>query len=435
MVGAGVAVIAFALMFAGLFIYLTLNERLNVQLYTALDERAETARDLAVDRSPPGLAAALESHGITAKIVGPDGVTHRSAPIASQLRFDPSGIVDRKGTDIESTVIELDDGMTAEIFISRDLNEQILTGLLALFATACVFALAFAGVLLHKVAEFSLAPLKDVVRTADRTASGVLGERLRPDNTESLLGQLAVSYDRMLDQLEAALVRAQAAEIATRQFVDDAAHQLRTPLAAVRSSSEAIVTEQDPEIRDRLLSNMTREVRRANVILTSLLTLARLDEGTKRAVEPTDLVAVCEHEVARMQDLQPGLTITCDLDDELNGLWLMDHFGIREIMANLLDNARKHALTRITVTGGLRHQLDGQSCLEVRVDDDGPGIPDGGNELIFQRFATLDGLDGSGLGLPVARGIARAQAGDVVYEEGTFIVRLPANRAAAEVAG
>ena len=92
---------------------------------------------------------------------------------------------------------------------------------------------------------------------------------------------------------------------------------------------------------------------------------------------------------------------------------------VSEVLANVLDNARRHASRRIDlVVAAADHTV------EIRVVDDGPGLPDPLVERAFERFVSLDGKGGSGLGLPIARGLARAHGGDLTYEGG-FVLRLP----------
>ncbi|MDP8930617.1 MAG: HAMP domain-containing histidine kinase, partial [Actinomycetota bacterium] len=98
----------------------------------------------------------------------------------------------------------------------------------------------------------------------------------------------------------------------------------------------------------------------------------------------------------------------------------LDADEVSEAIANLLDNARRYATTRVTL--GVERR---DTAVLVRVTDDGPGVPPGEEERIFARFATLDPSGGSGLGLPIAREVARAHDGDLTYEDGSFVLTLP----------
>jgi signal transduction histidine kinase len=100
---------------------------------------------------------------------------------------------------------------------------------------------------------------------------------------------------------------------------------------------------------------------------------------------------------------------------------VLDPDATREALANLLDNARRHARDRIDVT--VRRSGD---VVEISVGDDGPGLPPGAEVRAFERFASLDGRGGSGLGLPIARAYIEGQGGRLVYDKGRFAIRLPA---------
>jgi signal transduction histidine kinase len=217
----------------------------------------------------------------------------------------------------------------------------------------------------------------------------------------------------MLDAQERALASAREAEARSRRFLADAAHQLRTPVAGVRAASEALLHNPQPDEQDRLVAHLAREATRTGRLLDGLLRVAQLDRGATPVRRPTDLVALLAEEVERQQALAPSLAI--ELDTAGDAVCPVDADALREAVANLLDNARRHATDRITV----RLRVAGGQAL-VRVADDGPGLAAGTEEAVFDRFASLDDRGGSGLGLPIARGIARAHGGEVVWRDGAF---------------
>jgi PAS domain S-box-containing protein len=231
---------------------------------------------------------------------------------------------------------------------------------------------------------------------------------------------LSSTLDNTVEALAKAADEARQAEAVTRQFLADVAHQIRGPVARMRSCAETLLRGPKAEERDRLLAHMVRETSRAGRLVTSLLTIARLDQGLALVPERCDLVALCTDEAERAGGLAPhlevGVTVTGVGDQGRE----FDVSAVREIMANLLDNARRHARHRIEVGVGCRDDI-----VEIRVLDDGPGLADDLVERAFERFATLDGKGGSGLGLPIARGLARAQGGDLSYEERAFVLWLP----------
>ncbi len=220
-------------------------------------------------------------------------------------------------------------------------------------------------------------------------------------------------------ELEAALAEARTDQDSYRRFLADAAHQLRTPLAGILACSEALLRGQAGEEGDRLFANLVRETSRSVRLVADLHTLARLDDGERLQPRQTDLVGLCRDEISRVWSLAPQLDVVL----RAPGLvWSaeMDERAVREILANLLDNARRHAHARIVVA-----IVPGEQTVDIRVADDGTGVAPDAVDTIFQRFVSLDGLGGCGLGLPIARDLARASGGDLVYRDGGFVISLP----------
>ena len=223
----------------------------------------------------------------------------------------------------------------------------------------------------------------------------------------------------LVARLQQRAVEARDAERRGREFLAYAAHQLRTPIAAIRSTVEALVVSGD-EDRDQLLTSIARESARAGRLVNALLRVARLDQHEALPRVPTDVVGVVNAEVQRLQTAASPLVWQVDAP-EAGVVTVGDPESLAEAMAALLDNARRHARTRVTV--GVRALGD---TVEVAVSDDGPGLPPGSGETAFDRFVSLDGRGGTGLGLPIARGIAEAHGGTLTYEDKAFVVRLPA---------
>lgn len=227
---------------------------------------------------------------------------------------------------------------------------------------------------------------------------------------------------RLLDRLadaEAEVAEVRAAHASSRRFVANAAHQLRTPITGIQASAEALLRGVATGDRDTLLANVVRETSRATRIVADLLKLARVDNGHPLKPAPCDLVKVCSDEVSRAWSLAPRLDVRLRAPS-LEWHVEVDEFAVREIVSNLLDNARRHAETEVVV------ELESSDeSVEVRVRDDGPGVPDDQAERIFERFTSLDGLGGTGLGLAIARELSRAHKGDLRYEGRAFVLRLP----------
>lgn len=221
--------------------------------------------------------------------------------------------------------------------------------------------------------------------------------------------------------LQEALDEATAAEAGGKQFLADAARHLHAPVSGIHAGVESLLHGAVGEERERLLAGLVREAARGARLVTSLLRLARLDAGEQLAPAPCDLVGVCTAQADRIRLRSPHLDVHVLAQPPLPAAPHLDGQAVREILAELLDNARRHAAGRITVSIAASDDR-----VEARVCDDGPGIPAGTAEQVFERFTSFDGLEGAGLGLSIARELARLHGGDLGYEDGAFVLRLTA---------
>ncbi len=253
----------------------------------------------------------------------------------------------------------------------------------------------------------------------DRTGRVVAASAISRDVSEQRW--MAETLDRTLAALQGALNEARASEETTRRFLADAAHQLRTPMAGIGACAETLLRGAEPEDADRLLATMVRETSRAARLITSLLRIARLEQGqVGGGVAPVDVVALCAAEVERLSLLSPDLDVRLAVGTEPASLLPLDAAACQEVLSNLGDNARRHAVRRIVL-----HVDADQQVVRLRMADDGPGVPAEQREEVFERFVSLDGRGGSGLGLPIARGLARAMGGELRCANG-FVLELPA---------
>jgi two-component system, OmpR family, sensor kinase len=419
----GLTVFTLLLVALGTFVVLSLRSSLEQTLDELLADRAELVQQLHRTDGTEELARHLAAAGIPAVVTDADGdVLGQAEPATSSFgQGPPAAFLDVPDPRV-SRLVTLPDGAEVEVFATRAGVDATLRRVVTLLTMGAIGAVGLAAALLHRVTGTALAPLTAMVSSTRRTAEGRRGERLRPDDPTTELGRLAVAHDEMLDALEAAVERAEDAEERTRRFLDDAAHQLRTPVAGIRATVESLLslTDADPEVHDRLMANLVRETSRASRLLRDLLTMARLDTGRPPARTETDLEALCREEVERTRSLAPHLEVGCQPASESLPALVVDRAGVQEVVANLLDNARRHAGTTIE----LRLSRDG-SVVHLEVRDDGPGVTPGAEELVFERFATLDGKGGSGLGLAIARSIAEAHSGGLAYRDGRFVLTLP----------
>ena len=229
----------------------------------------------------------------------------------------------------------------------------------------------------------------------------------------------------LLAALRRAMQQSQESEQRSKEFLAYAAHQLRTPVAGVRASAEALVLTESPARREQLAANLTVEANRLGRLVRSLLRLTRLDQGDPIQPVVCDVHGLLRAEIERVRLLAPHLDVRLQAPPTpLTGL-LLDPAAVAEIVSNLLDNARRHATDRVDV---ILHVSSSQ--LRLSVGDDGPGLPTGGEERAFDRFVSLDGHGGSGLGLSIARSLAQAHGGELVYAARRFVLTLPAVQSA-----
>jgi two-component system, OmpR family, sensor kinase len=319
----------------------------------------------------------------------------------------------------------LPDGTTVYLSASRASIDRSVTNLLLVELLVAAAALALATLLVVQVTRTALSPLSAVIETATRIAHGDSKLRLEPSRTDTELGSLAAAFDQMVDALERAVEEARASDAATRRFLADASHELRTPIAALQASVETLLREQPerPE-RDRLEAAVARDSERLGRLVKDLLGLARLEARPSRL--PVDLASIARRLVEEAQARAPRAEIGFSARDDatVSG----DPDALERVLRNLIDNA----VAAIQPGGKVELQirrLDGH--VEAQITDDGPGVPDHERRRIFERFVRLDpGKPGHGLGLAIARRIAQQHEGDLSCDPApsgaSFTLRLPA---------
>jgi two-component system OmpR family sensor kinase len=316
------------------------------------------------------------------------------------------------------------DGTRVALSASTSPIDREVRRLLLIEIAVALGALALAAVLLQRITRTALRPLTHVARTAARIAGGATSERLRPSRTDTELGSMAAAFDRMVDALAVAVARARESEETMRRFLADASHELRTPVAALQASAETLLREQPGRPRrDVIEARLAGDSARLGRLIDDLLGLARL-EASEPAWSPVDLAPVAQ---AAIDDFGDGVMLDpCETAEVLG-----DESALARVVRNLLDNARAAAgpaaLIHVSVTTYGNHA-------QLSVCDDGPGVHEADRERIFERFVRLssNGTGGSGLGLSIARRIARQHNGDVtcdaVQRGARFTLRLPLAR-------
>lgn len=356
----------------------------------------------------PGSSGSAPSGSAPSGSVPSDPPSRPSAPAVTGTTVKAAGPVLFVRTMLPST------GQTLTLSVDSSQVGATVQRLVVLELIGGVVALALAALLLGRVVATALRPLDHMTALARQIAAGDRGQRLGTGRPDTELGRTAGAFDDMLDELESALRASTAADLRLRSFLSDVSHELRTPLTGLAATTEALlVSEPDADERERAYVTLVRETQRAGRLVDDLLTVTRLDTGMSLQTGPVDLREVATQELERIATLEPQLTLRLEAPAAV--VVRGDAVRLGQIIGNLLSNARTaagpagHVTTTITTTPhGWR--LD--------VHDDGPGVAPVDRERIFERLVRLDDSrsrerGGFGLGLPIARMLARAHGGDL----------------------
>ncbi len=277
--------------------------------------------------------------------------------------------------------------------------------LLLLIATPLL--LATMAALSWVVIGAALRPVEALSRGAEAVTAHRTGARLPVPAADDEIHRLAVTLNGMLARLQAANER-------QREFVADAAHELRSPLTSARTQLEVGLRHgQSNDEWTQTARGVLADTGRMARLVDDLLVLARLDAGPDVAVAPVDLHEMAAAVVERYDDARVPVVVESAGDGELRVRG--DHEALSRVLVNLVDNAVRFADSRVVV--GLAASGDEAT---VSVVDDGPGVPEADRERVFERFTRLDesrarGADdsGAGLGLAIARSIVVSHGGTI----------------------
>jgi two-component system OmpR family sensor kinase len=283
------------------------------------------------------------------------------------------------------------------------------------------------------VVRLGLRPLDRIGQTADQIAAGDLSHRVEPATQRTEVGRLGLALNAMLDRLEQAFSEREQSQRRLRQFLADASHELRTPLAAVRGYAELfrIGATREPADVELAMRRIEHEARRMGVLVSDLLTLARMDEAPARPHERVELKALAQDAVEDAHATAPEreITLTAAADTAVVG----DAHELRQVLANLIRNALVHTPADTAIEVGLQRENE---TVVLTVRDHGPGLPAGSSERLFERFWRAErgrerGRAGAGLGLAIVDGLVKAHGGQITAGNADgggaiFAVRLPA---------
>lgn len=297
------------------------------------------------------------------------------------------------------------------VVVTQDANPYERSEAYALAAQIIlgVIAVSLAGAVAWRVSRKALEPVARMARTATEWSEHDLTHRFDLGPPTNELAALGETLDHLLDRVAQAIRSEQ-------RLTSELAHELRTPLTAIRGSAEIaqLRPPSDPELRDDLAAIATA-TRRMETVITTLLALARAPQAA------TDEASHIADAVARVGALVPSrLTLDVDVPADLPAVAASADLVVRAL-APLVENAVQHASSVVTMTARA-----GGSTVELCVSDDGSGVAEEAREHLFEPGHS--GRASSGLGLGIARRVARSLGGDVTLRDpatAEFVLTLP----------
>ncbi|WP_416979876.1 sensor histidine kinase [Streptomyces sp. T028] len=298
----------------------------------------------------------------------------------------------------------------------------VVSGDAAVIVTVELAGLTGVAVVSTAVVRRELRPLERAADTADAIAAGGFGHRLTVAATDPTteVGRLTEALNGMLEQIQAALSARERSEERMRQFVADASHELRTPLQSLRGYAELYQRGALPDTAavDEAVERMLSEIHRMTRLVESLLTLARFDVEDAADLEPVNLSRIAHDSCRDAAAVEPERPFRLAIEAEV--VVLGDEAQLRSLLANLLGNVRMH--TPADTPCRVEVRTTGDEVL-LRVEDEGPGIPEDAVAHVFDRFYRADKgrsrtRGGSGLGLAIVAAVSELHGGRIHLDSG-----------------
>jgi two-component system, OmpR family, sensor kinase len=468
-----VLVIAAALIVLGLFVV----RQTRADLLAQVDDRMRGALiRRPKDTAPPTQTAVPaiddEPRASARLIVIPSGAIVTFGPSGTQAKPDPRPVLDRKwvtrelrhragpgrGKTVRSSSVNFRYRVMAVVLADGNLGveatpltvvDKSVRELIRTLIVGSLLVLAGAALTAYAVLRRSLRPLATMANAASRIASGNVSLDPGAASPHPELHDLGVALNTMVGRLRAstaertaALEQKNAIERKLRRFVSDASHELQTPITSIRGWAELYrqggLT--DPGALSNAMARVETESARMGRLVDDLLTLARSDEQREPRRRPVDVGPICADAVTDAGAVDPSRIVT--LSDsrgvDSSGQQSMvagDPDSLRQVIDNLLSNARRYTPTGTPIEVNLRGAEDSVSIV---ISDNGPGFPVKDLAHIFDRFWRMEhhrddpatAVRGSGLGLAIVHAIVDAHGGEVTAENrpsggATVIVRLP----------
>jgi signal transduction histidine kinase len=428
------ATVLVVLLLAG-FAVVRVHERLLVE---AVDERLEQAADDA-GRTPtsgtlraPGdddSVAQLVRDGAVVAVAPATAKSVLTAPIApapgragAVVVRDVPGVLEGEGTHRVRSVV-LPDATTLHLAINLDDVRESTDALRRALAAAIPLVTVVLGAVIWWFVGRAILPVEAIRAQVSAIGPDDLDRRVPVPEADDEIAQLAQTMNGMLDRLERSAGQ-------QRRLVADASHELRSPLARMRAELEVDLAHPDGADLVATHRSALEEVVGLQRLVDDLLDLARPDGvgPSLRSLEPVDLDDLVLRAARRVRDTGRVTLAT----SEVGAVQVIGEAPrLERMVANLLDNAVRHAATAVTV--GLHDHGDGMALLVV--DDDGPGIPPADRARVVEPFTRLDaaraaGSGGAGLGLAIVQEIAAAHGGSLAITDrpgggARFVVTLP----------
>jgi two-component system OmpR family sensor kinase len=330
----------------------------------------------------------------------------------------PEGAVDYLAVPVEDSR-----GDTRGVFVVahfRDREKATLDTAVRATAGVGLAALVIGSLLAWSLASRVLRPIKLTTETAKAITESDLTRRIPAEGSDEA-SLLAQTFNEMLDRLEEAFA-------AQQQFVDDAGHELRTPITVIRGHLELL--DDDPLERRKTIGLVMDELDRMNRFVNDLLLLARAEQPDFLDLTTVDVSPLTTEILEKAAALAAR---DWRLEEAGRGLIVADRHRLTQALMQLAQNAVQHTVDTdiIAIGSSVNHR---QARFWVR--DSGPGIAFGDQEKIFERFARGRGArrsEGAGLGLAIVRAIAQAHHGDLELHShpgagATFTITFPTDQ-------
>ncbi|HTW15386.1 MAG TPA: HAMP domain-containing sensor histidine kinase [Nocardioides sp.] len=436
---AAALVVALALLLGGIALVLLVRGSIRDGLQSTAEQRATELADQIERSGLPATPSADDADDNDEDIDEDDepdelvwqvsdvagSVVRASPPLERPLPTDDSDRVDVAGADHAYLVVTEDamsDGQEYVVSVAVSLEdvEESTAALVVPLAVGLPVLVLLVGATTWVATTRALAPVERIRREAEQITGDRLDRRVPEPPARDEIHRLARTVNQMLGRLQDSHIR-------QRQFVGDASHELRSPLASIRQAAEVTLAHPGALPDDELAETVVEEAARMQRLVEQLLLLARADEGTvARADNDVDLddLALTVARGAR----RPGLRV--DTTSIGPGRVRGDQASLTQVVQNLVANAVRHADRIVAVA-----VRDDGHAVDLVVEDDGPGIAEEDRQRVFDRFVRLDeararDAGGSGLGLAIVREIVEAHDGTVEVSSSPlggarFAVRLP----------